>query len=359
MIQAIRSLWDDFRGAGAAALSVPSMDGAFRPNQNLEEAPVALACDRPDNVTVAGGRVYLSSGARVLALTGPGTAEVAADGDAPVTAMAGLPDGTLAVARSGAGAVLAVDPQGRGAGRIYGAGMADITAMAFADDGALALAVGSARFRAADWRHDLMHPGQSGSVWLAPLSGAAPQRLAEGLRYAGGIAPAGPGRFVVSETWASRLVTVGQGAPAPVLSGLPAYPWRIAPATGGGCWVAFLAPRNQLIELVLRDRAFRGRMVAELDPEYWIAPMLRPSDQPLDPMLKGVQRVSGSEPKPWGSSLSWGLVARIGADFVPDFSHHSRANGKRHGFTSAAEHDGRLLATSHCGFVVSLPVDQR
>ena len=42
-------------------------------------------------------------------------------------------------------------------------------------------------------------------------------------------------------------------APQAVLSDLPAYPGRIAPARDGGFWLALFAPRNQLVEFVLRE----------------------------------------------------------------------------------------------------------
>lgn len=357
MIHFLRSAWDNFRGSGAAALSVPSMDGAFRPNQALEEAPLALRWPTPDNLAVAGGAVHLSSGGQVLRLTGPETAELVQDGPAPVTALAGLPDGTLAVARSGGGVTLLGGP--RSGSRIAPvAGMGDVTAMTFTASGALAMACGSARHAAGQWKHDLMSRGATGSVWLCP-PGGAPRRIAEGLRYAWGIAEANDG-FLVSESWASRLVLVAEGKAAqPVLTNLPGYPAGIAAASDGGFWFSLAAPRNQLVELVLREPGFCAEMMATVEPDLWIAPMLRPSDQPRDPMLKGVQRVSGSEPKPWGSSLSCGFVGHLGADFLPDFSWHSRANGRRHGVTSVIEHQGNLLAASHCGFVASIPARQQ
>src|SRR5271166_1612037 len=44
-----------------------------------------------------------------------------------------------------------------------------------------------------------------------------------------------------------------------------------------GYWLCVFAPRSQLIELVLIERAFRERMLRELAPECWVAPSLAPA----------------------------------------------------------------------------------
>jgi len=45
MIGSLRNLWDNFRGSGAMALTVPPMDGAFRPNTAIETAQVVTKGD--------------------------------------------------------------------------------------------------------------------------------------------------------------------------------------------------------------------------------------------------------------------------------------------------------------------------
>lgn len=354
----LMSLWDRFRGAGEAALSVPTFDGAFKPNQAIEEAALVASHPTPDNLASAGGRLFFSSGAKLLALKGSGEVEMVEDGADHITAMAGAPDGTLAVARSGKGLSFPINPGGLAARAAIGGSAGDITAIAFADAG-LAVTVGSERFRATEWRHDMMSKGRSGSVWLLPRNGE-PARLAAGLAFPYGVAAVGDGGFLVSECWRSALLRVGARAkPEEVVSNLPAYPARLAAAAGGGYWLALFAPRNQILEFVLREPGYRARMMREIEPIYWVVPMLVPSDYPLDPMLRGVQKVSGGDVNPWGSSLSYGLVARLGADFMPEYSYHSRANGRRHGITSVVEHDGRLIAASYGGSIVDLPTDRR
>ena len=54
----------------------------------------------------------------------------------------------------------------------------------------------------------------------------------------------------------------------------PAYPGRIAPAADG-YWLALFAPRSQLVEFVLREPAYRKRMMAEVPQPFWIAPTLQ------------------------------------------------------------------------------------
>ena len=63
--------------------------------------------------------------------------------------------------------------------------------------------------------------------------------------------------------------------PRAVLDNLPVYPSRLAPASSGGFWLTAFAARTQLVEFVLRENAYRRRMMAEIDPEYWIAPKLK------------------------------------------------------------------------------------
>ena len=76
----------------------------------------------------------------------------------------------------------------------------------------------------------------------------------------------------MAESWRHRLVEIplAGGTPKPVLADLPAYPARLAPAPGGGAWLALFAPRNRLIEMVLRERRYREDMLREIPREQWI-----------------------------------------------------------------------------------------
>ena len=63
MIGALSRAFDRFRGSGEAAVTIPSMDGAFRPNHILEAASSVLEIAAPDNLASDGRRILFSSGA--------------------------------------------------------------------------------------------------------------------------------------------------------------------------------------------------------------------------------------------------------------------------------------------------------
>jgi hypothetical protein len=51
-------------------------------------------------------------------------------------------------------------------------------------------------------------------------------------------------------------------------SDLPGYPARISPAQAGGSWLAVFAPRRQIVEFVLREPAYRKRMLQEVPEAF-------------------------------------------------------------------------------------------
>src|ERR1700737_1530911 len=65
------------------------------------------------------------------------------------------------------------------------------------------------------------------------------------------------------------------GGEARVLSkNFSGYPSRIVRGAGGHYWLAFFALRTQLTEFVLREHAFRARMMANFPPHLWVGPTL-------------------------------------------------------------------------------------
>jgi hypothetical protein len=86
-------------------------------------------------------------------------------------------------------------------------------------------------------------------------------------------------------------------------------------------------------------------MIAEVDPEFWIAPALSSGRSFKEPLQAGGVIRLGIH-KSWAPTRSYGLLARLDAALTPLWSGHSRADGKRHGITSLVEVDGSLLATS-------------
>jgi hypothetical protein len=232
------------------------------------------------------------------------------------------------------------------------------TAAIFLDVDRLVVASGAAGATAADWKRDLMERGASGGVWLIDLSrpDSAPQPLAEGLAFPSGLARASHGRLLVSEAWLHRVIALDAergSAPQPLLSDLPAYPGRIAPARGGGFWLALFAPRNQLVEFVLREDEYRRRMI---DTAFWIAPSLSSGGTFLEP-IQGGARKKLNMLKPWSPSWSYGLVARCSPAMRPLASLHSRADGAIHGDTSSCEMgDVLYVAAKGSGRIVAVDI---
>ena len=337
-------LLDLFRGK---ALTIPPMDGALQPNTALEEAEAVVRIAAPDNLCSDGSRVFFSSGVEVFELPDmPGSSPKPVAGfDAAVTALAASPAGNLAVAlddgRIQVGTATVPAP----------GGLLCPTALAFGDADSLYVCQGSAVHRATDWVADLMEEKPTGSVWRIDLASGRAACLAEALAFPYGVIVAADGAgLIVSESWRHRLLrlpAVG-GAPAPILSKLPGYPARLSPAADGGAWLTLFAPRNRLIEFVLQEQEYRAAMIREVPRAYWIAPALSSGRSFLEPLQCGGIKTMGIH-KPWSPSRSYGLVARLDRAMQPAASFHSRANGMRHGVTSAVESLGRVLASSKGG----------
>lgn len=322
---------DIFRGK---AVTIPPLDGAFRPNTALDDAPVFAQMPAPDNLVFWQGRVVASSGPNLMAPGG----EVLHRYGSHITALAVSPHGALAVGLADGSLSIAV------AAVALPMDVRCITALAYGPDGRLWLANGSATLPASQWAADLMQKNASGSVWVQEDGW---QKVAGGLAWPNGLLPDGVGA-IVSEAWRHRLIRLGDGKPRPVLESLPGYPARLAPAAGGGTWLALFAPRNRLIEFVLQETRYRHAMMAEVPPEFWISPALASGRSFLEPLQCGGIRMLGVH-KAWSPSRSYGLVVRLDAQMTPQFSLHSRANGTRHGVTSVLDHQGQLYIASKGG----------
>ena len=317
---------DLFRGK---AITIPPMDGAFRPNTALDEAAVFAALPQADNLAWWDGRLIASGGAALYTLAAGAAPALLQSFAAPVSALAVSASEELAVALEGG--VLRVG----GRDVAVPAGLRCITALAYGPDGALWLANGSDRHPASGWAADLMERNACGSVWRLDATGL--RQVAGGLAYPYGVLPDAAGGVVVSESWRHRLIRIGaDGKTVPVLQHLPGYPARIVPAAGGGAWLAVFAPRNRLIEFVLQETHYRFDMMASVPRDQWIAPALASGQSFLEPLQCGGIRTMGIH-KPWSPSRSYGLVVRLDAALAPVGSLHSRANGTRHGICAVVE----------------------
>lgn len=331
---------DVFRGK---AVTIPPLDGAFRPNTRLDDAPAFAELSEPDNLLMADGRLLVSSGNAVLAIAAGSQPVVVETFQSPVTALALSPEGDLTVGLENGKLLIA------GKEVSLPAELRCITALAYADDSTLWLANGSAQHLPSQWAADLMKKGASGSLWRCGPGGIGFQRIAGDIAFPYGLHPIGAD-VLVSESWRHQLVRFdgSNGNRSTVLTHLPGYPARLSPAGDGGAWLTLFAPRNRLIEFVLQETHYRQDMIGQVPPAYWIAPALASNRSFLEPLQCGGIRTMGIH-KPWSPSRSYGLVVKLDRSLQPQFSLHSRANGTRHGICSVAERDGRLFVAAKGG----------
>lgn len=331
---------DIFRGK---AMTLPPLDGAFRPNTVLDDAPVFSALIEPDNLVATGDRLLASSGNAVFSIARGAEPAVVEAFPSPVTALAVSPSGDLAVGLETGKLLIA------GKEAVLPAEIRCITALAYAADGTLWLANGSAEHAPSQWAADLMKKGASGSLWKREPAGGDFRKLAGDIAFPYGLHPVGKD-VLVSESWRHQLLRFDgtTGSRSTVLAHLPGYPSRLSPAADGGAWLSLFAPRNRLIEFVLQETHYRQDMIAQVPPAYWIAPALASNRSFLEPLQCGGIRTMGIH-KPWSPSRSYGLVVKLDQKMQPQFSLHSRANGTRHGICGVAEKDGRLFIASKGG----------
>ena len=356
MIGTLARTLDNLLGRGEAAVTVPPLDGAMRPNRMLDEATIRLPLEGVDGLAVVGGVLHASAGEGVFALS-PGNEWTRRHSPgAQVTAISAIgPDG-LAMALSSGEIVVT---GGAFDGKLYrlGGEVACITAMVVRRGG-LYVASGSAQHGVDDWQRDLMERNASGSVWRIDLGNGEARRVAQGLAWPSGL-EAADDHLVVSEAWRHRLIgmSLTQAPRTTVLAAdLPAYPGRISSASGV-YWLAGFAPRSQLVEFVLREPAYRRRMMGEVPKAFWVAPTLRSGRSFYEPLQGGGVKHLGLL-KPWAPTMSAGLCVQFDEAFQPRSSLHSRADGFTHGVTSVIEHDGYIYAAARGDeVVVALPMD--
>jgi hypothetical protein len=332
-------LLDFFRGK---TITIPPMDGAFRPNRHLDEAAELARLAEPDNLICVNGTLAASSGNALFSLQVGREPALLQSFGAPIASLAVSPSGEIAAGLESG--VLTVG--GRNVGLPPAVNC--ITALAFAPDGRLWLANGSAEHGPGQWAADLMKKGASGSLWTLEPEASDFRQVAGGLAFPNGLLVQRDG-IVVSESWRHRLIRVdgGTGAQASVVDHLPGYPARLSPAADGA-WLCLFAPRNRLVEFVLQEEHYRHDMLSQVPPAYWIAPALSSGRSFLEPLQCGGIKTMGVH-KPWSPSRSYGLVVKLGPDLRPLSSLHSRADGIRHGICSVIEHDGRLVVASKGG----------
>jgi hypothetical protein len=348
MIAAVSRLTDRIFGRGEAAVTVPPLDGALRPNRILDDAAKRFALDGVDCLTLVGGNVLASAGDAVLALDARGKWKKRFDVNERISCIAAIGADGLAIGLA-SGDIL-VD------GKRFGAdGIGCPTAMVEAQ-GTLYVTNGSATNAPDDWQRDLLERNASGSLWRIDLGSGKADQIADDLAWPAGLA-IDEDSLVVAEAWKHRLVRYGlanSGKPEVLYHDLPGYPGRISRAADGW-WLAVFAPRSQLVEFVLREPVYRKRMLDEVAPEFWVSPKLRSGRSFYEPLQGGGVKHLGVV-KPWAPTMSAGLSVRLDTDFQPVASLQSRADGAAHGVTSVVQSDGDLyVAARGDGVVVHVP----
>ncbi|OKO84568.1 hypothetical protein [Bradyrhizobium sp. AS23.2] len=354
-MNAIRNMLDSFWGRGDASITIPSMDGALRPNDLLDQAIEVQVVQQPDNLTEYQGGLLYSSGNKIFQMNMEASAETPPRYEMPndVSCLASHPSGILAIGTTAGILLRGSKHEGTTISRLSGRPLACPTALVFDGDNSLIVCIGSDRLSPGEWKRDLMEQGRSGSVWRIDLVGGESTCLVHGLGFPYGVQLVGSGALRVSESWSHRIIQFRPGErPRPVLADLPGYPSRIAPATDGGSWVSVFAPRRQMVEFVLRERDYRERMLREVHSDYWMAPALSSGGSFLEPIQGGTVKHLGIR-KPWAPTRSYGLLVKLDASGTPVASLHSRADGKRHGVTSCLEIGGKLAFTSKGGGVIA------
>ncbi|MBC9880682.1 hypothetical protein G8O24_25475 [Bradyrhizobium sp. INPA01-394B] len=356
MIAAVRNFANRFLGRGDATITVPSFDGALKPNQKLESAETLLTCEAPEDLAADGSNLFIADGRRLMCLTGATASEVRGF-ERPISALCALPGGGLAVALGGREVRVYPNPSAEQPSATFtDAAFNAVNALALADDNTLIATDGSATCGVDDWARDLLELNRSGRVYRLDPGSKSVTRLAQGLGYAFGACAHGDA-MLVSESWRHRLVLVTPGAaPKIVLAHLPVYPSRLSKASGGGYWLTAFTARTQLVEFVLREPGYRRRMMAEIAPEHWVAPRLRSGRSFKEPM-QGAHIKTMGVIKPWAPPRSYGLVIRLDADGQPLYSLHSRVDGINHGVVAAVELGGDLvLIAKGPGRILKLPL---
>jgi hypothetical protein len=356
VIQALRTWSDQFLGRGSAAITVPIFDGALKPNQILEQAETFAELDDPEDLATDGSSLFVADGGRVLRYEG-GAPTAVAQVDRRITALAILPHGGYAVGLDGTEVrVVGGAQDGRSWTEVANKPLNAVNAISATADGRLLVTDGSQAEPYDRWCHDLMSLGRSGRVLELSFGDGGARELASGLAYAFGAVSAGKDVWVC-ESWAHRVVAYGEGKRGtPVVSRLPCYPSRLTPAADGGYWLTAFTCRTQLVEFVLRQKAYRTRMMKEIDPRYWIAPALTSGNTFLEPLQGAHLKMRGIH-KPWAPPRSYGLVMRLNADGLIRYSLHSRVDGKNHGVVAAVECRGTLFVLAKGRRrILSLPI---
>lgn len=359
----VTQMFRSFFRADTAEIAIKPMDGALAPNDKLDslERVIIDGGDGPDDVAEDGeGGLLVSCGDKVLKLSAGGKVNEFVHCEGVVSALCSTSDGCFVVGIDGWGLIY-FDRFGKELARCREASAPtcwSITALADDLNGGVFFAVGSRLRGASDWLKDLFERNVEGYVGHWDLrSNSLPSITVAKLAWPSGllveIDKGGRRKLIVTEGWTHDIwryevernsVVGGQR----LIRNMVGYPARISPAYGGGYWLALFARRTQLVELVLKEDAFRSAMMKSLAPELWIGPALRSTGDHREPLQMGGIRALGVR-KAWAPPRSCGLVVRLSHDGEILESLQSRVGGHAHGVVAAREFGDRLVITSRGG----------
>jgi sugar lactone lactonase YvrE len=334
--------------------AIPVMDGNLSPNDLLEHAGEIRTFETvPDDIAISDdGGIYVSVGPDVL--------KAPKDADEDWQTFATLPndtgglclhpDGRLLVCVSGEG-LAAISPDGEisWVRASEGVALLCLTAVTTAEDGTIYMTEGSATNAPNHWMQDLMQGNASGRLVRCDAELGKAITLRGNLAFPHGVMLTDDQQGVIyCESWSHTITRCDRdgGYPEKLVRNLPGYPSQLASDGAGGFWLSLFAVRTHLVELVLSDPPFKTRMMAEIDPRFWISPSMRATGSYMEPLQGGGIKKLGII-KPWAPPRSYGLVAHVDQEGEIIESLHSRVGGGCHGVTSARPHGGNLYVISH------------
>jgi hypothetical protein len=349
VIALLKEASDRLLGRGEAAITVPPMDGPLKPNHIIDNAEVVAELDDGNDLASDGETLWIAEGRHLLRLEPGGEKELVSAFPEVLTALARLPAGGIAAAIAGK-EVVVIGKSSWASSRcsVGGKALGCVTALSACRDGGMLATDSSADTGPNEYARDLLSHGKSGRICRLTPDGNGDRELVAGLRYPFGAYEVA-NELWFSESWNHRVAKIERNGAVPhissVIDRLPAYPSRMSPAAGGGMWLTCFTARRRLVEFVLREDRYRRMMMQEVDPRFWVAPMLSSGQSFLEPLQGGNVKTLGIS-KPWAPPRSYGLVVRLGPDGLPKYSLHSRADGHHHGIVSAVEANGYLYLLS-------------
>lgn len=278
----------------------------------------------PEDVVVdAQGRVLCGvEDGRLLRLSPDGREAVTLADIAPgrPAGLEALPDGRVLVCDARGGRLLRVDPDAGGvellADRVGGERLRLVSNVVAAEDGTVYFTESSRRFAVDDWRADILEHSGTGRLLRLPPDGGEPEVLLDGLQFANGLAFGPDGSYLaIAETGGYRVIrywlTGERAGVRETFVDLPGFPDNLGSGTHGLLWIAMVAPRDPLLDVLHRSHPLARRAL-------WRVPQ---------GLLPG--------PKP----TVWVIAVDTAGRVVHDLQGPSAAF---RAVTGVAEHDGRL-----------------